>query len=297
MALVNHRKVPDAGFALHERACALASDDLALVVEMDQLRRHLGQSPAQRFAALQGIPVVERDDLSVVYGRLCLLTGRGEEAHELLMARNFHPWEGGEGQVLRLFTDVQLARARFARLSAARAAIALALQPPVSLGEARHLLAADPDIHTESARIHEAQGDAGAARRSWQQAAEAQGDFINMAVCDYSPATWHHGSALQALGRRDEAKSLFDGLDTWALKHASTEPVVDYFATSLPDFLTFGADLHQRRDRDVVLLRGIAARGLGALDVARGHFERALAHDPACQEALTHLEELAEVCA
>src|SRR5205814_7518508 len=41
----------------------------------------------------------QRDDLTVERAALLNLLGRPQEALDLLLARKFHPWEGGEGKV------------------------------------------------------------------------------------------------------------------------------------------------------------------------------------------------------
>ena len=72
-----------------------------------------------------------------------------------------------------------------------------------------------------------------------------------------------------------------------------TATTIDYFATSLPDFLVFDNDGTRRRDRDCAVLLGIACRGLQQASDARDHFTRALSLDPTCLDAKWHLEELA----
>ena len=221
-----------------------------------------------------------------------MLTDRLEEAFQLLSKRRFHPWEGGEGQVLRAFSDVQLARAQVMRqqgaLALAQQTVLSVLQPPDNLGESRHLLAADPDAHVELAHIAEQQGAQSQAQKYWHQAAAANGDFLDMAVTVFSPATWYRGLALQALKRESEANTLFNQLHAWALEQQQLQPRIDYFATSLPD-LVFEHDGCARRDRDCQVLLGIACRGLNNISQAQVHFRAALDIDPACYEAHKHL--------
>ena len=68
---------------------------------MDQLYKKLNRNPAERLALLEQHAdlVSQRDDLTIERISLLNLLGRHAEAFDLLMARNFHPWEGGEGKV------------------------------------------------------------------------------------------------------------------------------------------------------------------------------------------------------
>jgi tetratricopeptide (TPR) repeat protein len=90
--------------------------------------------------------VLQRDDCTVALATLYNLTPNPERALEILTARRFHPWEGGEGSVLRQFTTAHL-RLGCRALAAGNAADALAdftgaMETPASLGEACHFLLA-----------------------------------------------------------------------------------------------------------------------------------------------------------
>ena len=47
---------------------------------------------------------MQRDDCTLALATLYNLTGKPEQALAILTSRRFHPWEGGEGSVLRPFT-------------------------------------------------------------------------------------------------------------------------------------------------------------------------------------------------
>ena len=74
--------------------------------EFDQLRKKLNDHPAERLSYLETLKkkILSRDDFSVELAALYNFTGQYEKALELLENKNFHPWEGGEGQVLRQYT-------------------------------------------------------------------------------------------------------------------------------------------------------------------------------------------------
>ena len=67
---------------------------------------------ASRCSTGERSAVDARDDLTVELAQLHTATGRAEVALELLRARRFQPWEGGEGQVLSAWDEALLALAR-----------------------------------------------------------------------------------------------------------------------------------------------------------------------------------------
>ena len=69
--------------------------------------------------------MLTRDDFTIEYVGLLVAGGLAEDAFAILRSREFHPWEGGEGQAIRAWDSV---------------ITALGLpptDPPASLGEAR----------------------------------------------------------------------------------------------------------------------------------------------------------------
>ena len=81
-----------------EKAYALDEHDSRILMELDQLYKRLGRPHTERLAFLEAhlSEVEQRDDLSIERITLYNQLGRYTEAKELIAARNFHPWEGGE---------------------------------------------------------------------------------------------------------------------------------------------------------------------------------------------------------
>src|SRR5207342_1012786 len=121
--------------------------------EADQLAKRLGESPARRLRKLERdrALVERRDDLTVELCALYNQTGRSADALSLIGKRRFQPWEGGEGLALgqHARTHLLLGRAALAagNPGEARARFQAALAAPENLGEARHLLANQSDVH------------------------------------------------------------------------------------------------------------------------------------------------------
>jgi tetratricopeptide (TPR) repeat protein len=291
----------DAERAAHwyERARAAAPDDARLLYEADQLDARRGVDPAKRLAALEDRRdlVARRDDLTVQLAELLTAAARAGDAAELLAARAFQPWEGGEGRVLAAWEDAHLALARAALAAedphrAVRYAEA-ALAAPPNLGEARHPLANLADLHLLLGDALAAAGNPIAARRAWEQAAAQQGDFQTMQVQAHSEHTAAAVTALRRVGRTDAAQALRNDLARHIEEHARIHARIDYFATSLPTMLLFTADLQAAHDTRVLVLRAQLALLDGDADRSAALADTVLEHDPLNRAARAVAEQAA----
>jgi tetratricopeptide (TPR) repeat protein len=252
-----------------DRAMNAAPEDARLLYEADQLHKRTGVSAALRLQHLQSkrTLVDRRDDLSVELATLLNQTEQPAEALEVLLARQFQPWEGGEGLVLAQFTEAHLALAQSdlqqGRGGAAIEHLTQALQPPASLGEARHLLENTSRIYYWLGRAHAANGDLAAAETMFDRSAAQLADFQGMAVQPFSEMSYWSGLSLQQLGRHDEATALFERMKAYAVEMESRPATIDYFATSLPTLLLFDEDLDERQKVQSTLLHTLASKGLG----------------------------------
>lgn len=282
----NVLRQPQRARRAYERAFQANPRDARLLYERDQLWKRLGRPPAARLRELERHRdlVTQRDDLSVELCALYNQTGRPELAQAVLAERRFQPWEGGEGQTLAQHVRTHLALGRRA-LAAGRTndAIALfqaALDAPANLGEAKHPLANQSDIHYWLGCAEEARGDRRAARTWWHAAARARGDFQEMSVRAYSELTYYAALALQKLGRAAEARRLLRDLLAYARRLARTPARIDYFATSLPAMLLFEDDLDARQQTTACFLEAQARHGLGETAAARRLLQQVLRRDP-----------------
>jgi tetratricopeptide (TPR) repeat protein len=266
----------------YRAAIELDPDDGRLRYEQDQLAKRLGRPPADRLAALDERPdlVDERDDLTVEVAHALCAVGATERALALVSGRRFQPWEGGEGQALAVWERVHtlLWRQRLAAGDTAGAidAMTAALEPPESLGEARHLLASTAHLRLRLGDALAAAGRADEAAAQWSAAAADVGDFQEMAVRPYSELTYFSVLALRRLGDDAGADQLAVAVEAYARELATSPAIVDYFATSLPELLLFRDDptARQRRRADLLLAQMAAARGqrddaIAALDKVR----------------------------
>ncbi|QNE42925.1 DUF5107 domain-containing protein [Frigoribacterium sp. NBH87] len=272
VAAYNVAHDPEAAAEHYAAARQLRPDDSRLLFESDQLAERRGVPAAERLDALerQSALVLERDDLSVVRARLLTAVGRHDDALAAVRARRFQPWEGGEGQVLGAWEAASLAAAREALAAddadTAHDHVVAALEPPTTLGEARHPLQTTAELHLALGDALAARCDDDAARWAWRQAADATGDFAGMAAQAFTERSAASVTALTRLGADDEARALLRRFDAFVDELAATPAEVDYFATSLPTMLLFQDDPQQGRDAEVTRLRHVVAElwtGLG----------------------------------
>ena len=264
IAYWNVRGDGDAARAAYREALRVAPDEARLVAEYDQLCQKLGDSAEERLAFLEANETLvrQRDDACVAFAELLNRTGAPERALELLENRRFHPWEGGEGKVLRQFTRACLLLGERA-LGADDAQNALAwfekaFDTPENLGEAYHPLQAKADVSYWKGRALRALGRDDEARESFEAAAQEAGDFEQMEVTEHSELSYYRALALLELGRREDAEALARDMRDYAERQQAAPAKIDYFATSLPNLLVFDEDLEAAKNRRAERLRELA---------------------------------------
>ena len=297
IAYFNVSRDPLRSLAAFDRAFAAAPANARLLFERDQLWKRTGVQPATRLAELLRHPDLppRRDDLSIELATLFNLTGQPQRALDLVLSRNFQPWEGGEGLVLEQFVCASIALGQQALADGqpqrARDLFAQALAPPPSLGESWHFLASQSEPLYWLGLSTSATGDLSEARRLWLRGARASADFQQMAVAEVSINTFWAATCLEALGRQDpnpitarrdgdRAATLFENIRSFALTLEQHRPVVDYFATSLPTMLLFNDDLSRRNRIESLFLQAQSALGLHRPAEAESLAREVFALDP-----------------
>jgi tetratricopeptide (TPR) repeat protein len=222
--------------------------------------------------------------LVIEYCALLNAIGDPESALQLLEGRRFQPWEGGESMALGIFSQTQILLARKAldhnRTEEAKAHLESAIEPPESLGEARHILANASDLWLAYGDTLAASGDPEPARNWWLRAAEFKGDFQGMAIQPYSELTYFQALALRRLGRDGEARALLLELRGYAEQLRESRATIDYFATSLPTMLLFDDDLQVRQDNRARFILAQVASGCAETSEAEQLLREVLAIDP-----------------
>src|ERR1700683_978955 len=138
------------------------------------------------------------------------------------------------------------------------------------------------------------EGQEDQARAWWLRAAEQKGDFQQMSVREVSEMTFWTGAALQSLGRTEEATVLFNRIYDYSVELEKTEPVIDYFAASLPAMLLFDENLGLRTRIQALFLRAQASLGHKRRAVAEDLLREVLAIDGSHAGACDLLSQLAD---
>jgi tetratricopeptide (TPR) repeat protein len=262
----------------YAKAFAANPRDARLLYEMDQLDKRIGVPPQTRLLRLeQHLPLVDRrDDLTVERATLYNQTGQSSKALEVLRSRRFHPWEGGEGLVSGqyVWTHVILGHEAFeaGNFDDALGDFEAAQHYPENLGEGKHLLTPENHLHYFAGLVRKRLGDSEGSRELFQRAAAEEQPLA-------SPTTYYRALAARELGQGDAAQRLLEELLDAATLKRQAPVTIDYFATSLPNFLLFEDDLQKRSEIECLFLIGLAQRGLGRSDEAETAFREAFALD------------------
>jgi tetratricopeptide (TPR) repeat protein len=277
LALVEDRK-EEAAAAL-ERAIALAPDDHHLYLELDQLLAGIKQTE-RRVKLLEGAPEKARARTALLQSLAAAYAdaGRFAEAVGLLERHTFTSGEG-EGAALGLYRRAHLALAKqhqqAGRHVEAAAAFIKATEYPANFGVGRPALQSQAREYVAAALEFEAAGRRDEAEKWLRRASE---DALNSPTQPEEPWSEHYyykAVALDRLGRRDEARALYERLarlnDEQRMQSAEPTPP---------------------RGALRFLLAGWGLKALGRNEEARAAFRRALQLDPTNDRAQAELDQL-----
>jgi tetratricopeptide (TPR) repeat protein len=298
IAYFNIRRDESSAVAAFERAIQADPSDGRIFYERDQLWKRIGKKPEHRLSELLQFPelVQQRDDLSVELATLYNQLRQPEKALELVLDRHFQPWEGGEGLVLGQYvrSHCLLGRRNLRAGDIARACrhFYAALEPPESIGEAKHLLANQSEIYYWLGVALERSANVEAAQQWWVRAARQKKDFQQMSVQSISAMTYWSALSQCRLGETENAEKLFQDIYRFSMEIEATDPKIDYFATSLPAMLLFEDNLKLRQEIEAHFLRAQALAGLNRPEEAKLELDKVLQEDANHAGAIDLLEDL-----
>ncbi len=300
LSLAYHNKLndPTASLRLLKKAFELDSSDARVLMELDQSYKIQNYPSALRLELLEKnlSLVAMRDDLYLerisIYNQL----GNYEKAKELIEARKFHPWEGGEGKVVNQFLICHIELAKKA-LNEERNENALQLLNvidiyPYNLGEGKLYDNQENDINYLKGCAYEAIGLMQEAREKFALATKgisepAQAIFSNDPQPD---KIFYQGLAWLKLGKENSAKEIFNKLISFGKQHLYDKIAMDYFAVSLPDLLVFDQDLDMKNTLHCHYLIGLGLLGLGKIEEAKNNLQKVLNSNINHQGAAIHLD-------
>lgn len=302
LAYYNSRHDRESALSAYRRAFDLDPADGRVLFELDQLHKKLNRKPEWRLAYLQRFPdlVAKRDDLMVETITLLNLLGRHQDAYQQIMARNFHPWEGGEGKLPEqyVFSLVAMAWQEINKGEHSRAVELLlrAREYPPNLGEGKLAGAQENDIRYALGCAYEGLADMTRAHIQWKQAAAGLSEPTSARYYNDQPPDkiFYQGLAREKLGELDEAQGIFQRLLDYGRQHLTEQIQMDYFAVSLPDFLVFDDDLQLRHEIHCHYMMALGYLGLRSRSSAEGELATVLAMDAYHLGATRHLPLAAE---
>jgi tetratricopeptide (TPR) repeat protein len=296
LAYFNQRGDADAAWASLKEAFLLNLDDGRVLYELDQLAKRLNHDPESRLDRLQANPrcVERRDDLTIEQITLLNQLGRHEEALEMLLGRQFHPWEGGEGKASTqyVFSLTELARQAIAeeRLAEAGDLLEQSLVWPDSLGEGKLAGIQENNIHYWLGQVYRLQGQEDAACTWFERASHGLAQPCSATYYNDQPPEmiFYQGLAHRALGRESEAVRRFETLIGYGQAHLNDDVSIDFFAVSLPDFLVFDVDLAVKNELHCRYMTALGYLGLRKDSLADREFGNILQLDSNHLGALMH---------
>ena len=265
-----------------EKAFELDSSDSRIVMEMDQLYKKIGKSPAERLTFLEqyGEMVEERDDLCIERITLYNQLGQHEIAKELISRRKFHPWEGGEGKVTFQYV---LSRVELAKIAIADEQFEYAIELlketeayPHNLGEGKLKNAEENEVYYYKGLAYKGLGDLANAKANFIQATRGSSEPVQAFFYnDQQPdKIFYQGLAWRKLGDEDKARSCFNKLIAHGEKYLFEKCKIDYFAVSLPDLAIWDDDLTIRNQVHCYYVMALGHSGLGNDDQSAQYFQK-----------------------
>lgn len=297
LAYYNKRQDHDKALASLQTAFSLNPADARVFYELDQLYKKLGHAPADRLKAMEEHKelVEQRDDLFLEYLTLHNTLNRYEEALALILKRNFHPWEGGEGKVPAQYVlaRVELAKQLLQehRYEDAIEQLLAAKQYPLNINEGKLTGTQENNIDYYLGCAYEGLSLSEEAEACFLKASEGLDEPTSAMYYNDQPPhmIFYQGTALRRLGRENEARSRFNKLIDYGEKHIFEPQSIDYFAVSLPDFLVFDEDLDRRNEIHCRYMMGLGHLGLGDRQSAEALFREVLQLESHHQGAALHL--------
>ncbi len=280
-----------------EKAYSLDPQDARVLMELDQLYKRLNRSPESRLTQLEeNLSVCEsRDDLYLERAAIYNFTGNFDKAYQLIMAHQFHPWEGGEGKVSGqyVYSLIEQAKEYLTQEKFAEAIDCLqrAQFYPHNLGEGKLHGIQENELYYWMGCAYHSLGDHELAATNWQIA--TAGSSVPSEAVFYNDQRpdqiYYQGLAWKKLKEEKKAETIFTGLITYGKVHENDQVNIDYFAVSLPDLLIFEDDLTKRSLLHNQYIMGLGHLGLGQFTEAEVLFENIINQDAMHFGAKTHL--------
>lgn len=284
VAYYNVRKDIDSAKKMYEKALEICDTDGRIVYELDQLYKIENRDFSFRLNFLNDriSLVYSRDDLYLEYVTLHNLLGKYEVARELLLNREFHPFEGGEGKVSDQyrFTMIQMGLKLY-ESGVYEDAISYFNQAkvyPLNLGEGKIYGTPEADINYMIGLTYKKMNQEDNAKKYFTLSANEE--VVCSSNLSYKPEklqmNYFQAKSLEELGEVETAEKILNDLVVYAGNKANIKAEIDYFAISVPEFLIFETDLDKVNKTHCYYLLGLGYFGLGEKAKAKANFEKSI---------------------
>lgn len=302
LAYYNHMDRKEEAKTAMERAFSLDTGDSRVFFELDQLYKKFRIPVEERLKQyeLYQETAMERDDACIEYVTLLNLSGRYEEALQILTTRKFHPWEGGEGKAATQYITslIQLAKQEIKNKCYEKAEELLqrALLYPENLGEGKLEGSKDNNIYYYLGLVQDALGRKKEAETSFGRASLGVGEVAGMMFYNDQPADMllYQGLSLYRLDRKKDGNRMMYRLIDFGEEHLRDIVKLDYFAVSFPDFMIYEEDFTLKNKAHCNYVMGLGHLGLGHKEQAAEFFRETLQADPFHLNCRILLEEISE---
>jgi tetratricopeptide (TPR) repeat protein len=275
--LVDEKKTEAA--AEYEQAIKSAPVDFRLYVEFDQLLGEMKET-GRRVRLLEGAPAAARSRPALLQSLAAAYVDAGRFADAIaVLEKNAFVTGEGELSALSIYRRAHLGLAREHQRAQRHKEAALeflkATDYPANLGVGRPATQSHAREYVAAAREFEAAGVRGEAEKWWRRAAEEPLKPPSQPEEPWSEHYYFKAGALDRVGRKDEARALYERLAALSGERRMNEN------EPLPP-------------RGVLrfVLAGLGLKALGQRDEARAAFEQALQLEPTNERARAELDEL-----
>lgn len=289
LALAYYNKFEKKAEALEalETAFYLDTHDARVLMELDQLYKKQNKSLEFRLAFLEKhLNLVKlRDDLYIEYVGLYILIKKYKKAYDLLLLRQFHPWEGGEGKVTGAYEIALIGMAKqYLKDQNFLKALELlqnAKVYPHNLGEGKLQGAQENEIDYWIGCAFEGLDNLDLAKQSWHKAAQGiSTPSIPWFYNDQQPdSIFYQGLALRKLQQETESQVRFNSLIDFGKLHLEDDVKIDYFAVSLPDLTVWDENLNTRNKLHCYYLIALGYQGRGEITLSKNYYDKVLKLD------------------
>lgn len=296
LAYYNKLGEPQRALQSLETAVSLNLGDARVLFELDQLYSKLNRSAEERLGFLEQHEslVTQREDLTIERITLLNRLHRPHEALDILKKQTFHPWEGGEGKVIRQYvlSLVELAREclKKGEFETAVSYLQQAQTYPNNLGEGKLHGAQENNIFYYLGCAYEGLEDNARAQAWYVRAAAGLSEPTSAMFYNDQPPDmiFYQGMARLKLGQIAEAHAIFQKLIDYGEAHLNDAVEIDYFAISLPNFRVFEEDLNQLNQIHCHYMIALGFTGLKENTAALAHYDAVLQMDVSHLDVILH---------